>query len=164
MAIAKYTNAALDQRLDLLANEMSEISKQAILSMQINDRTNLIQTDVQSGQTVTVSNVVVLHDRQIQIYLSNKSKFPALKGCVDFLAKIDATNVDCPGWIPQPSDTLGNNHWRYDVDRSIAKDHAWHISTVTLSTNYSGKSFIGRFETDADNSEALDYLIQFVVE
>ena len=164
-ALKIYTNEPLDQRLDLLASEIGDVSKQAKVELWINDRTNLMTTEGEFRSAVTVSNFITLKDRRIQINVFNQSKYPAINAFVIFAAPLDLTNLTMDGWHSQPQDPVsGDNNWRYDADKSVPKFGDWHISTIEVSTNFTGSFFICRLGIAADNSETKDYFVGFMIQ
>jgi hypothetical protein len=170
MAIAKYTNAPLDERLDLLANGMMVITnamrgfaKQAVLELCVNDRTNLISKEWED-KLIEVNNFLIVTNRQIRINLLNLSKFTATHAFVDFVAPIDPTNVIVDGWHQGEAISTGWNHWRYDVDHSIPSKNGWRISTILILTNFTTDSFFARFDAGADNAETKSYFIMLQIQ
>ncbi|MGA2179942.1 MAG: hypothetical protein ABSH15_10225 [Verrucomicrobiota bacterium] len=161
-ALKIYTNEPLNQRLDLLATEMGNISKQVNVILRINDNENLVMTDVPIGTYLTVSNQIAITNGQIRLGLINKSKYPAINSFVDFAAGTDSTNLILIDWAQQPAEP-GGGHWRYSVEKSIPHNHDWHISTIMLSTNFTKGRFWGRFDVGADNSETKTYYVDFFV-
>jgi hypothetical protein len=161
-ALKIYTNEPLNQRLDLLATEMGNISKQANVIFRINDNENLVTTDDPIGTYFTISNRIAITNGQMRLGLINKSKYPAINGFVDFAAGVDSTNLILNDWAQQPAEP-GGGHWRYSVEKSIPHNHDWHIATIMLSTNFTKGRFWGRFDVGADNSETKTYYVDFFV-
>jgi hypothetical protein len=159
-ALKIYTNEPLQNRLDLLANELGGLSKQSDIELKINDATNLVSEDVHIGAN-PVNNFITLTDRTIRVQIFNKSKYPAIKSSVHFVAPIDPTNLAASGWVSQPGDGYGRNHWRYDADSSIPRNYRWYASTIEISTNRASAYFIAECDISADNAETKDYVIGF---
>jgi len=162
-ALKIYTNEPLEGRLDLLAGELGEMSKQAQIELWINGTTNLILTDGEPGDALVVSNFITLADRKIRIGILNKSKYPAIHANIDFLVPLGPTNFSLPGWDSQPAETPRYSNWRYDSEHSVPRNCVWNISTIEVNTNYSGNFFQGAFTISADNAETKQYYISFTV-
>jgi hypothetical protein len=164
-ALKIYTNEPLEQRLDLLAGELGEVSKQAKIGLSINNKTNLVETDLPIGTTFTISNFIILNEREIRLHIHNESKFAAIKSFAILQTSIDKTNLTLDGWIPEPPHDDGHNrinNWRYDVTTSIPRQGEHHLSTIKISTNYTG--FIrAQFSIGADNAEGKMYMVDMVV-
>ena len=170
MAIAKYTNAPLDQRLDLLAGEVADITnamsvfaKHAILELQINGSTNLILNEPEIGNN-EVRNSIIVTNRQLRIRILNRSKYSSINSFIYFMSLLDATNIIIDGWQREPQTTGGFNSWKHSPDNSIPRNFAWDISTILISTNFIGDSFSAEFEIGSDNSESKIYFVGFHIQ
>ena len=171
-ALKIFTNAPLDQRLDLLADEMGIITnalgvmggfaKQAILELRANGQTNLSYSYADLGQVNEVTNHITMSNVwQIQISILNRSKFPALHGFVDLFAVSDPTNVVATGWQPEPF-AYGRAYWRYDANLSIPKNGEWYVATIIISTNLSQSVLHTQIDFSADNAETKSCFIEFL--
>jgi hypothetical protein len=147
MAIAKYTNAPMDQRLDLLANEMSVITnvlaglKLAGLKFEKPSFIFFL-----NGKQVTNDSIITLpKDRKIIFTIVNKGNITAENLTADFSAPTDATNVDSPGWSEQNSIVNSKtmqkieefSHWTVVSDHSVAPPNGFTTPPLILSKNLS---------------------------
>jgi len=162
-ALKIYTNEPLQGRLDLLANEVSGLSRDADLQLLINDSTNLIEADVPLGVSIVVSNAFFLTNREISMVVVNSSKYPSVKTRIDFNAEINATNLDTPGWRIQPPGSLGWPHWVYEDDSSIPHNFEWYASSIHVSTNYPSGYFRAECTLSSDNSKTRHFYMIFLV-
>jgi hypothetical protein len=148
MAIAKYTNAPMDQRLDLLAQGMAAITNALgnlhsdipSFELRVNDSTNSIM----SGSVLALSEA-----REIKLWVGNIGNATAENLTIAITAPISSANLNFSGWRPQAGivelntmktlDWLGE--WRTVSDQSVAIGDAFEAPPLILSKRLTSPSF-----------------------
>lgn len=168
MAIAKYTNAPMDQRLDLLTESMDSFtnilneiqSEKPKLQLRINGII-LPYVDNSPGAVVTGTQISIKKTDAISITISNSSVNTASHIVIDFLAPIDPTNIEAVGWSQQPSNGIGN-HWDTMSDFSTAQYESFLASPLKISPNFKAQYLYAQIIYHAENSHAFKAAATFV--
>lgn len=171
-AIAKYTNAPIDQRLDLLSQTMISIAnaldyEKPKLSLQINGIT-LTNISISSRQDTNLisPNITILLDtnRNITFEISNDAEITAEGVSIDFMADLAPTNVASGNWTLEPKgEALNNrmNHWHLVATDSIGQLAYWTPQTIQILPSYSKPILVGIFTLRANHSKNLLYMVLF---
>lgn len=148
MAISKYTNAPMDQRLDLLITGMVAITNALgslhtdipSFELRVNDSTNLIA----GGSVVALSNA-----REIRLWVRNIGEATAENLTIAFSAPVSSPDLNFSSWRPQAGivklntmeklDWIGE--WRIVSDQSVAIGEAFEAPPLILSKNLPSPSF-----------------------
>jgi hypothetical protein len=171
MAIAKYTNAPMEQRLELLIAGLNNItnvlndmqSKEVILSLIINDQTNITGTSIRPERVWHADNIFTVSNRYIGIVIVNHCEYPAAEPSVDFISTIDATNVAFPsGWQKVPKQPDGNNAWYIPSEGYLSSDTTLPEPAITISTNYHGY-FTALIKVNSGSGRSMYYRTAFTV-
>ena len=164
MAIAKYTNAPLDQRLDLLTAAMTTITN--VLSDIESSRPTfdllIYDSPITNGQVI-----VLKKSRELKIGAGNKGEMTAKHVTIDFSTPIAASNVIFNSdWQPEPVVKSVNgtdyNHWVATATLSAGKHDAFLAAQITISTNFTEPSFpiSIRIHSDESKTQFYDLTIQ----
>ena len=159
MAIAKYTNAPLDQRLDLLTQGMSAITN--VLS-NIESGKPIFELLIDGFSIANNQTVPLKESREFKIGAGNKGEITAKNTTIDFSAPINATNlIFSTDWQPEPSTKQADgtewNHWLAISLISEGKGDAFIAAPLTISTNFSAPFLPLKIKIHSDESKTQIY-------
>jgi hypothetical protein len=159
MAIAKYTNAPLDQRLDLLTAAMTAITNvlSGIESSRPTFALLIYDLPTTNGQVIILEK-----SRELNIGAGNKGDVTAKNVTIDFLTPIAASNIIFySDWHPEPvaehPNGIAYNHWIATSELSEGKHDAFIAARITISTNFTEPSFPVSIRIHSDESKTQDY-------
>jgi hypothetical protein len=164
MALAKYTNAPLDQRLDLLTHEM-DIVNNALSSMG-NEKPNLgIIANEQTIESNATIHITKRASRTVQFLIINIGHGTASSLAFIFMTPLDRTNILVGnGWFYGGHGFVDNktwNHWDVTGTRSIPSGGFTLTPCLTISSNYSEATFPAAVSVYADNAIMKTYPVIF---
>jgi hypothetical protein len=169
MAIAKYTNAPIDQRLDLLAGEMAAITN--ALSSMIFEKPNLITrvngivlTNVDNAPSAIVPATQIQLEKtmEIKIWVRNLSKKTAQHIVIDFQSQIDPTNLMAGLWTLQPQSDNGFNHWRI-VSSDSTPQYMNYAVALKITPGFQPGNLPAFIGVSADDSTSSEYCVVFTL-
>ena len=169
MAIAKYTNAPLEQRLELYSQTLSAVtneleSDRPIIHLEINGQKFTSYVSPKLGTAIQLTPLILNTNRQIALQIYNDSETTAEHATVDFMADTDPTNIVADQWTLEPKSSGGMNHWRSVSDESIGSIGNWDFQTITISQNYNQPSLVAQIFIHADRSKTSEYAIGFIIQ
>jgi hypothetical protein len=162
-AMAKYTNAPIDQRFDLFAANFSAglaVITNALNNIESGRPTFELLID---GFSIANNQTVPLKEsREFKIGAGNKGEITAKNVTIDFSAPIDATNlVFSTDWHPEPSvkqaDGKEWNHWLAVSMLSGGKGDAFIAAPLTISTNFTAPFLPLKIKIHSDESKTQIY-------
>jgi hypothetical protein len=168
-AIAKYTNAPLDQRLELYGQTLSAItnalaSDKPVLHLEINGTKIGGYESPKPGVRIPSSPILLNTNRQIAMHIFNDSETTAEHISVDFIADIAPTNVLADQWILEPRNANGWNHWHLVATDSYGSFQVWFPQTIEISQNFKQKYLVAQFIIHADRSKSRVYSINCILQ
>jgi hypothetical protein len=163
-ALKIYTNAPLDQRLEILASTMNVVTNELandkpILHLEINGTRPVAFESVKVGEMLPATPILLNTNNQIALAIYNDSQITAEHVSVDFIAAIDPTNVLADQWMLEPKTPSGENHWHLVATDSYGALEFWFPQTITISHNFQQQLLLGRFTIHADHSMSWTYSI-----
>jgi len=173
MAIAKYTNAPMDQRLDLLAdgiakkftNVVQMIERdRPVIHLEVNGVKIQSYESAKPGSLVQMTPML-LTNRQIQLKVMNDSEVTAEHITISFRGDVESSNVLADQWISSPFGTMPSNwnQWYSKSDNSIPYGDWWAPQTIQISPNFARSNLITEFTVHADRSKNWAYAINFIL-
>jgi len=169
LAIKVYTNAPLEERLELLADTIISLTNQILnpkpnLSLIVNGLT-LTNMVVPIGTKVAPNIQIHLNtNREIPIVVRNHSVATAEHLTLEFIADIDPTNVVMNvGWARGLRQANGWNSWKFLADATAGSTTDWHVGTLRISPHFRNAYFLAKLRTHADRSETKEYWVAFVL-
>ena len=159
MAIAKYTNAPVDQRLDLLITAMTAFtnvlnrmeSEKPNFALRING-TTLKEVDNTPGAVVDSTPILIKKSDLVTIEVENTSKTTAQHVTIDFYAPINQTNFTTEGWNPEPGDGQGRNHWTITSQYPLPQHGIFQANPFKVLPGYNQQLLGAHIYVCADNS------------
>ena len=168
-AIAKYTNAPLDQRLEFYGQTLSVItnelaSDKPVIYLEINGTKITSFESPKPGEIMPTTPVLLNTNRQIVLHIFNDSMVTAEHLTIDFMADIDPTNVLSDQWFLEPPSSNGWNHWHLVATDSYGASQAWYPQTIIISQNFNQPILTAQFSIHADRSKTWGYSIKFMLQ
>jgi hypothetical protein len=171
-AIAKYTNAPIDQRLDLLFADLSAItnalqqmeSKEINLSLMINDQTNLASSPYSPEGTWSPNNIITLSKtKEIRLTIMNGSEYSADRPSITFTVPIDSMYISAPGWEPYPKDLAGYSVWRLSLNDYLMSFNMLPETPMFVLPTFTGTNIAALIEISSANSKSSYYTVNFLM-
>ena len=167
-ALAKYTNAPLDDRLALLGATMNLITNELaidrpVLHVEINGQKLKGSESPKIGQHLDANIIPLGEDRHIAIKVFCDSEVSAQNATIKFYAQDDSSKILVSQWklaLGQPIPDW--NTWNLMCDQSIIGGGGWDTETILVSTNLTEPQFSGHIKIFADRSKTWAYGILFV--
>jgi hypothetical protein len=161
MAIAKNTNAPLNQRLDLLVNAMTAVtnaiaSDKPVLHLEINGFKFTSYESPKVGDVMPSTSLLLNTNRQIALFVVNDSTVTAEHITVDFVADIDSSNILADQWVLEPKVLGGRNHWHSVATDTQGAMGGWTPQTIVISQTFKNRFLNGQFLIHADRSTTWD--------
>jgi hypothetical protein len=169
MAIAKYTNAPLDQRLDLLTASMTSFtnflqemeSERPKLELTVNG-VKLPYVENAPGVLVNGTPILTKKTDDIIIETENISAISAPHIVMDFISPIDTPNLAFSGWEQQPKNELGFNHWNIVSDISEGQFQTFLAQPLKISANFNAPYLYAQIYYHADNSMTYESAVTLI--
>jgi hypothetical protein len=166
MAISKYTNAPLDQRLELYSQTLSAItnkleSDRPIIHLEINGQKIVGYDSPRVGMTWPAPPFLLNKNRQIAMRIFNDSDVSAEHINISFTAVTDTTNILADQWILEPINN-GANHWHIVAIDSVDTMATWFPQTVTVSQAFNQPNLEAQIVIHADRSRTRLYPVTFI--
>jgi len=170
-ALAKYTNAPIDQRLELLTAAMLSFTNQfnadkPILGLQINGQTiNPLAGNLKKGDDLYPNATIQLStNREISIVVVNDSEATAEHITVDFFAGIDVTNVVANGWLLEVPGANNVNNWRITAEASFGQFENLYLGQypIKILPNYKKQFLTAHIRLHSDRSKTFMFVVLFV--
>jgi hypothetical protein len=166
-ALAKYTNAPIEQRLEMLSATMSLItnalaSDRPILHLEINGTKIASCESPKLGENLNLVPILLNTNRQIGLHIFNDSEVTAEHITIDFMAPVDSTNILADQWILEPKNPNGWNQWHSVAADSYGDIQVWSPQTVVISQGFKQRFLTGEFFIHADRSATWAYAVSFI--
>ncbi len=159
MAIVKYTNAPMEQRLTLLSEMLVSIEPELNLEVEGIMLTNIT---FQLGSPIMPNITIMIGtNRDIPFKVGNVSESTAEHLTIDFVANIDPTNISADQWTLEPKNSDGENHWHLVATDTYGKDETWHTQTIHLKPSWRQNFLLGQIRTHAGRSKTKEYVVLF---
>ena len=165
-ALAKYTNAPIDERLELYGQTLSVITNELagdrpILHLEINGAKCGNYESPKLGTILQYTPTLVNTNRRIALYIVNDSEVTAEKTSIDFIADIDPTNVLADQWLLEPKSANGWNHWHLVATDSYGDVQGWYPQAIIISQHFNQPFLMTQFSIHADRSKTWVYPVSF---
>jgi len=137
-------------------------SKSPNLILWINDQTNLLTSSYILGESWTPNNFILLSsNRQFTLMLVNGSEYTVDRPTVDFISRIEATNISATGWILYPKDYGGNSHWHLPLNDSISPLSVLPEAPITILPTFHG-TLTAQIMVSANGLKGVYYRVGFI--
>ena len=168
LALAKYTNAPVEQSMAMLAETIGIItneleSDKPVIHLEINGQMLSGKESMKEGEMLIAMPIVLNTNREIKTRIFCDSEITAEHTTVDFCADLSSGDVVANQWnLSGKSIPLGWNAWRIVAADSFSSQSVWSPQAIIISQNYNKKNiFYAQFTIHADRSKSWSYAIIF---